>query len=418
MRDLVRVERSHSDLALASVASLTAMACGSALGVPWELREPPKDSDELLMSGSAELGAGEWGTDVQLAVIALEVAAVGGLSSHAALDSLAARIIAWYRSNPAHVPAGIDSVLQWALDPSLAPAHLRRDIEEMDASSAQRLRVSARCRWETQRLSARVPGNEVLALMVPVAVSTGLDEGECRRLALAVSSMVSADPLSLLVSAAYAELLRGALLGFVESRPWSECFDWQAAVRKTLAGVHALSGKIARDVPGLVLEWDAPGMRDARAVLVSIRESGAADAGFSFGAGAGLDAVSAVDRVLAAVEKTVWEKNRDLNPVWSAVSSAVRAGGDTDTVGCLVGALVGAACGPREVPSYWADQVWGWPGLRQDGLRDLATAAVYAGLAKTYPAHGNLTRPRNISRAGKNPNYPCKPAPQAEVKRR
>ena len=59
----------------------------------------------------------------------------------------------------------------------------------------------------------------------------------------------------------------------------------------------------------------------------------------------------------------------------------MRAGGDTDTVACLAGALLGAAAGVGAVPADLASQVWGWPGLRQDGLRDLATAAVYAGFA-------------------------------------
>lgn len=374
---LVRVRREHSDVALSAVGAVSAMAVGSALGVPWELIAPPTDAQRLDLRGrSGQFDEGEWGADVQLAVLGLEVAAQSALGSQAALDQLAVRVMAWYRSHPAQVAPGLQSVLQWADQPSLAPAHLRGRIEREQGEPlvAARLVAAASARWESLRPRARVAGNEVFALMVPVALSAALDSRECTRVSLEVVRMVTPDPRTALLAASYAQLLRGALAGFAPGKPWQECLDWHAAVENVLDGI----GSLGSECPIFGVEGVAG---EDEAFLLSMRRGD--DAGVASGLGAGLDAVSVMDRVLAAVRVAEWEQrgNAQLNPVWVGVSSAVRAGGDTDTVACLTGALLGAAAGVGAVPADLASQVWGWPGLRQDGLRDLATAAVYAGLA-------------------------------------
>lgn len=374
---LVRVRREHSDVALSAVGAVSAMAVGSALGVPWELIAPPTDAQRLDLRGRSGLfDEGEWGADVQLAVLGLEVAAQSALGSQAALDQLAVRVMAWYRSHPAQVAPGLQSVLQWADQPSLAPAHLRERIEQEQGEplGAARLVAAASARWESLRPRARVAGNEVFALMVPVALSAALDSRECTRVSLEVVRMVTPDPRTALLAASYAQLLRGALAGFAPGKPWQECLDWYAAVANVLDGIGSLGSECPIfGVAGVAGE-------DEAFLLSMVRGD---DAGVASGLGAGLDAVSVMDRVLAAVRVAEWEQrgNAQLNPVWVGVSSAVRAGGDTDTVACLAGALLGAAAGVGAVPADLASQVWGWPGLRQDGLRDLATAAVYAGFA-------------------------------------
>jgi ADP-ribosyl-[dinitrogen reductase] hydrolase len=54
---------------------------------------------------------------------------------------------------------------------------------------------------------------------------------------------------------------------------------------------------------------------------------------------------------------------------------AVGIGGDTDTVAAVAGALLGAIHGASAVPAQWRREVWGWPGLRADGLEKLALGA-------------------------------------------
>lgn len=413
---LVRVERTHSDFAVSGVAAFTAFACGSVLGVPWELQTPPSDDDPLEMSGrEPDFAPAEWGADMHLAVCVAEVGVVGPLDVAASLDVLATRIIAWYESNPAQVPLEVQSVVQWTLDPSLAPAHLRAELiaagcgakfvrgkvagEESAGgpttgrkatggkSPGTAMRAVARARHQNRRFSARVPGNELLPLMVPVALANVADSESCSRAALAVTSLLSASPQVALLDLAYAELLRHTLEAAAKGVNWRDSIDWDRAVDTSvqMAG-DALAGWTVVDGEPPIFGEEGPLPEDEK-VLRSIRdprESGeSSDAGFSAGTGAGLDAVSALDRVLAAVDATRWElqRNPSLNPVRVGVESAVRSGGDTDTVAALVGALLGAACGPTAVPSDWVESIWGWPGLRQDGLRDLATGCVYAGLA-------------------------------------
>lgn len=371
------MRREHSDVALSAVGAVSAMAVGSALGVPWELATPPTDAQRLDLRGrSGQFDEGEWGADVQLAVLGLEVAAQSPLGSQVALDQLAVRLMAWYRSHPVQVAPGLQAVLQWADQPSLAPAHLRGRIEQEQGEppGAARLVAAASARWESLRPRARVAGNEVFALMVPVALSAALDSRECTRVSLEVVRMVTPDPRTALLAASYAQLLRGALAGFAPGKPWQECLDWYAAVANVLDGI----GSLGSECPIFGVEGVAG--EDEAFLLSMVRGD---DAGVASGLGAGLDAVSVMDRVLAAVRVAEWEQrgNAQLNPVWVGVSSAVRAGGDTDTVACLAGALLGAAAGVGAVPADLTGQVWGWPGLRQDGLRDLAMAAVYAGLA-------------------------------------
>ena len=45
----------------------------------------------------------------------------------------------------------------------------------------------------------------------------------------------------------------------------------------------------------------------------------------------------------------------------SAVVAALDCGGDTDTVGAIVGALCGARQGIENIPTQWRERVWEWP---------------------------------------------------------
>ena len=45
----------------------------------------------------------------------------------------------------------------------------------------------------------------------------------------------------------------------------------------------------------------------------------------------------------------------------AALESVLNCGGDTDTIGAIVGALVGASADARSIPVEWLEQVWEWP---------------------------------------------------------
>jgi ADP-ribosyl-[dinitrogen reductase] hydrolase len=45
----------------------------------------------------------------------------------------------------------------------------------------------------------------------------------------------------------------------------------------------------------------------------------------------------------------------------TAISSSLNCGGDTDTVGAILGALSGATVGKPEIPIEWLNGIWEWP---------------------------------------------------------
>jgi ADP-ribosyl-[dinitrogen reductase] hydrolase len=52
---------------------------------------------------------------------------------------------------------------------------------------------------------------------------------------------------------------------------------------------------------------------------------------------------------------------RSPNDFRRALESALNCGGDTDTVGAIVGALAGASVGAENIPAEWLDRIWEWP---------------------------------------------------------
>ncbi len=52
---------------------------------------------------------------------------------------------------------------------------------------------------------------------------------------------------------------------------------------------------------------------------------------------------------------------RHTNDFRAALESALNCGGDTDTVGAIVGALAGTDCGDRGIPNEWVNGIWEWP---------------------------------------------------------
>jgi ADP-ribosyl-[dinitrogen reductase] hydrolase len=71
-----------------------------------------------------------------------------------------------------------------------------------------------------------------------------------------------------------------------------------------------------------------------------------------------------------------WSAIADSTSYRDAVERAVRGGRDTDTVAAIAGALAGARWGASNIPTEWLEVLHGWPGLRADGLRELAERAL------------------------------------------
>lgn len=389
----VRLDRSHADLALAAVSALTGFAAGSALGIPWELQPAPTSDEELNMSGRDDFLAGEWGSDVQIALCVAEVAGTGRLAKVSAVEAVAHRLVAWYESNPHHVPRLLQGVFDVALNPRIASPLVVNDLishgcgrlSDPDVRVSSALRRAAEYRGDSERVTRRMTESASLALAVPTAFATLTAPEECTRAVTLVTTLTTTDPLVVSLNLVYAHTLRQAIEGYARGIQWSSALRMSDIIDLVID--HGQSTMPHIEIDGLTrpIVTDAGFNGEVLDALTFLRdESGrGVGQGWSHGLGTGLDGVSAMRRVIAAIESAVWEteRNSSLNPVIVGIESAIRCGGDTDTVAALTGALLGGACGLAAIPEHWLANLWGWPGLRADGLRDLATGCVYAGLA-------------------------------------
>jgi ADP-ribosyl-[dinitrogen reductase] hydrolase len=76
-----------------------------------------------------------------------------------------------------------------------------------------------------------------------------------------------------------------------------------------------------------------------------------------------------------------------------ALTEALKCGGDTDTVGAIVGALVGGSVGESGIPNEWLGNLWEWP-RTPEKLRSLAGCLAQA------KAQGQPQRPVRYFRIG------------------
>jgi ADP-ribosylglycohydrolase len=99
--------------------------------------------------------------------------------------------------------------------------------------------------------------------------------------------------------------------------------------------------------------------------LVSLIERAAASAGAgestpTFAASIGLgDGVSGYTYHTVPVALHAWMRYPE--DFFNAVIDVIRCGGDTDSVGAIAGAIVGAGVGRPGIPAAWLDRLWEWP---------------------------------------------------------
>jgi ADP-ribosylglycohydrolase len=87
---------------------------------------------------------------------------------------------------------------------------------------------------------------------------------------------------------------------------------------------------------------------------------------------------------LHAVPVAIYAWLRHPDDFRSAMIAVLECGGDTDTVGAILGALCGASCGPNGIPCEWLDGIIEWP-------RSIAfTRAVAQRLTEQKQSHQSL----------------------------
>lgn len=293
---------------------LLGLACGDALGVPYEFDRLRLDAGErpAMLGAGPDSGPGEWSDDTAMAVAVAEGLLAGG-SLEERLDRIGARFLDWHRSSPPHIGVQTRAILGRA------------------AGSAHRglgatLIAEATAYAQTHPHAA---GNGALMRTAPVALAHLADPTAGAATAAAVARLTHADPRAVESCVLWTEAVRVAatrgvldVAGGLELLPDTSRPFWSDVL------AEAAAGDLARFHPN---GWTV------RTVQV---------------------AYGAILRADADLEKSL--------------ATAIRVGDDTDTVAAVAGSLLGALHGAAALPRQWLAALHGWPGHRADDLRRLA----------------------------------------------
>lgn len=310
-----------------AAGALVGLAAGDALGAPWEFSRPDDDEPVAPIGGGPfALAPGEW-TDDTAQAVAIALEAADGPPDPLAVG---ARFLAWFAADPPDVGTSTRAVL----------AAADGDAARLTAAAARFLAANPR----------RGAGNGALMRTAPVALAHLGDDVRLVERATTMAALTHADPLA----------ADGCVL-------W--CIGIDRAVREErLDGVREAVGLIDAERRSL---WDE--------ALDEAERRPSSD--FRHGNGFVVTALQAAWSVLHDAEVGDAGGRAD-GPAAAALESAVRIGGDTDTVAAITGQLAGARWGASSLPRQWVEPLHGWPGLTHTDLVELATRAATAALAR------------------------------------
>jgi len=292
---------------------LLGLACGDALGVPYEfdrivlgLGERP----EMLGGGPAGLAPGQWSDDTSMAVGVAEGLAGGG-SSAEQLDAIGRRFLDWFDTSPPDAGSQTRAVLGAVAG-----------IDRRGVGSA--LHAAA---VDYARRHPHAAGNGALMRTAPVALAHLGDRTACTDAARAIAALTHADPDVADACALWTEAVRVAVTG---------------------GGIDLASGLDLVADPG---RWRAVLEEATTGDLARFRPNGWTTRTLQV-------AYGAIHRAGPDLERTL--------------TLAIRVGDDTDTVAAVAGSLLGAHHGATALPRQWREAIHGWPGHTAADLHDLA----------------------------------------------
>ncbi len=315
-----------------SAGVVLASAAGDALGAPHEFRGPLAETAELRMTGGGIYAwkPGEWTDVTQMALAILSPLAAGNRR----IEAVEEDFLAWFASRPKDVGTQTSAVL----------------------SSGSPLRESAAAFQRTRPDNAP---NGALMRIGPAALSYQNHPDQIAAYARATTELTHTHIDCLDASVIWAV----AIDHTIHAAPGSdEPWDFAEAVRSAL--VH---------VPKARRSWWTQLIDEAcERPCVDFHENN----GW---------VIHAFQTALSAIVRTpIPSGAAPCEHLVSAIGAAVRSGGDTDTVGAIAGALLGARWGATALPLEWTTmlrgkRLYGRPDLRAADLDAMARRAARGG---------------------------------------
>lgn len=315
-----------------AAGALLGLAAGDALGAGYEFTTPAAGA-AIGMVGGGGFGwePGEWTDDTQMALCIAQVTSAGVI----ALGAIGEAFLAWLRAGQKDVGNQTRAVLG-------------------AASSAADLAAVAAAHFGRNPKGGA--GNGSLMRTAPVALACLGDDELLRSQPAAVSALTHGDPLA-----------------------GEACVLWCVAIDRAVREGR-LDG--VRDGLGLLDP-------DRRAFWASALDQAEGEQPGHFGRGNGF-----VVTALQAAWSAIWHtrESEDATHLARALETAVRIGGDTDTVAAIAGQVLGARYGASAVPWHWRRVLHGWPGLRAADLVRLAVLTARRGgvSARDWPLAESL----------------------------
>ena len=311
---------------------LVGCAVGDALGAGLEFGPVINYPQAITMSGGGTMGwePGEWTDDTDLSIVIAKAAAkYGTLNSTQSLDEISLGFHEWFRT-ATDCGNQIHGVLSSAL------------VNGTSASSMQEAAL------EYVSKKAQSDGNGSLMRTSPVALlNLNNPEGLARD-----AHLISA-------------------LTHPNQDSTEACVIWCCAIRRAV-----LDGTI---------EAAKAGLSEGISLLESGRQSfwnhifEKAESTEPWDCQKNGWVIGAIQAAWSAVMCVNPHEAQPSNPFTKGVDHAVRCGDDTDTVGAIAGALLGAIYGLSSIPSDWAEAINGWPSYKKDDLVNLVDQIVAHG---------------------------------------
>jgi len=329
-----------------SAGVVLASAAADALGAPHEFRRPMAPTADLRMTGGGVFGwkPGEWTDDTQMVLAMLSPLATGNRR----LDAVEENFLAWFASEPRDVGSQIRAVL----------------------GAGPPLRTSAA---EYHRLHPDGSGNGALMRIGPAALSFPGRPGQIASYARATTELTHSHVDCIDASVIWAVAIEHT----IHAAPGSgERWDFAEAIRLALALV-----------PKARRQW-----------WVQLIDEACARPPEEFHSTNGW-VIHAFQAALSAIVHTpVPDGAAPCRHLSIAIETAVRAGGDTDTVAAIAGSLLGARWGASAVPLAWRSvlhgkRLYGRPDLHSLDLTNMARRAAAGGRPDSngWPGRVHLT---------------------------